>query len=166
VSYFTCYQVLGLRPGASAAQVQRAYKTLAMRYHPDRAPNDPDCHRLFCQATEAYNILKDVCAARAAAMSVGACPRCERMLELFRGVNGCWWCADCLLNRRRRFLPLPCFQRIRCVVAVALQCLAGYCVMVSHVNDDWRPGAAAGFFVLASLMALAHNFLSADVIER
>ena len=53
------YEVLGVDHGASEADVKKAYRRLAMRYHPDRNPDDADSEERFKEATEAYEILAD-----------------------------------------------------------------------------------------------------------
>ncbi len=52
------YQVFGLTESASKAEVKRAYRKLAMKYHPDRN-DDPKAHKLFLDLTEAYQIIID-----------------------------------------------------------------------------------------------------------
>lgn len=53
------YDVLGLTRGASSDEVKKAYRRLAMRYHPDRNPEDSDSEGKFKEATEAYEVLND-----------------------------------------------------------------------------------------------------------
>ncbi|MCA0187415.1 MAG: DnaJ domain-containing protein, partial [Proteobacteria bacterium] len=43
------HQILGVKPDASAAEIKRAFKRMAMRWHPDRNP-DPDAHEQFRRA--------------------------------------------------------------------------------------------------------------------
>ena len=50
------HQVLGVTPDASAAEIKRAYKRLAMRWHPDRNP-DPRAHDQFRLVREAFERL-------------------------------------------------------------------------------------------------------------
>jgi DnaJ-class molecular chaperone len=50
------YKVLGVAEGASAAQIRRAYRRLAMRYHPDRN-GSPEAAEKFKQVREAYAVL-------------------------------------------------------------------------------------------------------------
>ncbi len=54
-----CYELLGLQKGAGAEEIKKAYRTLAMKYHPDRNPGDKAAEQKFKEATEAYEILKD-----------------------------------------------------------------------------------------------------------
>ncbi|QDU68079.1 molecular chaperone DnaJ [Engelhardtia mirabilis] len=53
------YEVLGIERNAGADDIKRAYRKLAMQYHPDRNPDDPDAERKFKEAAEAYDILGD-----------------------------------------------------------------------------------------------------------
>jgi molecular chaperone DnaJ len=53
------YAVLGLEPGASIADIKRAYRRLARRYHPGINPGDRAAEALFHRITEAYETLVD-----------------------------------------------------------------------------------------------------------
>ncbi|MHC4262633.1 MAG: molecular chaperone DnaJ [Planctomycetota bacterium] len=53
------YEVLGLERGASADDIKRSYRKLAMQYHPDRNPDDPEAESKFKEAAEAYDVLSD-----------------------------------------------------------------------------------------------------------
>ena len=54
------YEVLGISKSASADEIKKAYRRLAMKYHPDRNSDDKDgAERKFKEAKEAYEVLKD-----------------------------------------------------------------------------------------------------------
>ena len=53
------YEVLGLDRGADEGDLKKAYRRLAMKYHPDRNPDDPEAEEKFKEASEAYEILTD-----------------------------------------------------------------------------------------------------------
>ncbi len=54
-----CYEVLGVARDASQADVKKAYRRMAMQYHPDRNPDDPDAAEKFKEAARAYEVLSD-----------------------------------------------------------------------------------------------------------
>ena len=54
-----CYEVLGIEKNASSAEIKKAYRKLAMKFHPDRNPDDKTAEQKFKDANEAYDILKD-----------------------------------------------------------------------------------------------------------
>ena len=47
------YEVLGLERKASEAEIKQAYRRLAMKYHPDRNPDDPQAEERFKEVKEA-----------------------------------------------------------------------------------------------------------------
>ena len=53
------YEVLGLERNASEDDLKKAYRKLAMKYHPDRNPDDKDAEAKFKEAAEAYDVLGD-----------------------------------------------------------------------------------------------------------
>lgn len=53
------YKILGVDKNASQDDIKKAYKKLALKYHPDRNPNDKSAEAKFKEASEAYEVLGD-----------------------------------------------------------------------------------------------------------
>ncbi|MBI4508496.1 MAG: molecular chaperone DnaJ [Deltaproteobacteria bacterium] len=54
------YEVLGLQRNADPSEIKKAYRRLAMEYHPDRNPGDKSAEEKFKEAAEAYEVLSDL----------------------------------------------------------------------------------------------------------
>src|SRR5215204_5143049 len=53
------YQQLGVKRGASEAEIKKAYRSLAKQLHPDRNKDNPRAGERFAQVTKAYDLLSD-----------------------------------------------------------------------------------------------------------
>jgi len=53
------YKVLGVGKNASADEIKRAYRRMAMKYHPDKNPDDKEAETKFKECAEAYEVLSD-----------------------------------------------------------------------------------------------------------
>src|SRR6478672_5036406 len=53
------YQRLGVKRGASEAEIKKAYRSLAKQLHPDRNKDNPNTAKRFGEVTQAYDLLSD-----------------------------------------------------------------------------------------------------------
>jgi len=59
MDYKDYYKILGVERNASEDDIRKAYRKLAMKYHPDRNPNDKEAEERFKEINEAYQVLSD-----------------------------------------------------------------------------------------------------------
>jgi molecular chaperone DnaJ len=53
------YEILGISRNASESELKKAYRQLALKFHPDKNDGDPEAEEKFKEAAEAYEVLKD-----------------------------------------------------------------------------------------------------------
>ena len=53
------YKILGVDENATQDEIKKAYRKLAIKFHPDKNPNDKSAEEKFKEATEAYEVLGD-----------------------------------------------------------------------------------------------------------
>jgi len=56
---YNYYAILGVEMGASENDIKKAFRKLALRYHPDKNPGNPEAERRFKEIASAYDVLAD-----------------------------------------------------------------------------------------------------------
>lgn len=164
MTYLACYETLCVKPGASMSEIHRAYKLLALQYHPDRAGGHPQSREAFCRITEAYATLRKAFEFKNHEGLAGPCSQCGDIDYLFKGVDGQPRCTACLLAQRRRLLPMPSMKTVRCVLSIILQIVAVYCLVISVQRESIRAGLVGLGSLFAALVALTWDVLTSFIV--
>ena len=59
MEYKDYYKILGVNKNATDAEIKSAFRKLALQYHPDKNPDNPQAEEMFKEINEAYQVLSD-----------------------------------------------------------------------------------------------------------
>ena len=78
------YEILGVNKSSSDDEIKKAYRKIAIKYHPDKNPDNKSAEEKFKEAAEAYSVLSD--------------SEKRQRYDQFghAGVKWCWWRARVL----------------------------------------------------------------------
>lgn len=150
-------RVLGLPEAASAAEIKRAYRYWAQRFHPDKNAGDAAARRHFDTICKAYRALMRHARLVAHNTPVGKCCICGEFREAVVGLDGQTRCPDCVLRPGGRLcLPMPSFVVVNCWAAIVLLITCLYLLIQAVHTQElvyalWA--TAAGVGVLVALAA-------------
>ncbi|GMV97484.1 MAG: J domain-containing protein [Phycisphaerae bacterium] len=151
-----CLRLLELPESATVAEIKRAYRRLAQRFHPDKQGQDETSRGRFIAVVRAYRCLMRTARLVEKGRPIGRCCVCRRFGEVSVGLDGLVRCPACLLRPGGRpLLPLPVFTVVRCLSAAALLVVAVFLMFSALRNRSILAAAAAFLTGLAALIALA-----------
>lgn len=152
-------QVLGLGSAATPAEIRRAYRHLALRYHPDKHGGSEVARRQFSEIATAYRTLMRAARATASGVRVGECCECQEFGEVGVGPDGRPRCAPCALYGPRRMLPLPALVVVRCVGTIIMLAVTAWLLMQALSSGRASHALLAFLAGMASLLILAGTCL-------
>ncbi len=160
--------VLGLPEWASMEEIKRAYRRLALQYHPDRVGNDPAAQKRFIVVTRAYRRLHHAGRAMKRHQPVGTCLHCGEFGAVHIGLDGYGRCDACVLRHREggRLLPLPTLVIVRCLACIVLIGLSVMLTLGALANGDFTWGLGGFLSGWAALIALAWTCISVEHCAR
>ncbi|RKY15915.1 MAG: molecular chaperone DnaJ [Planctomycetota bacterium] len=124
------YEILGVRRDATEEEIRQAYRRLALKYHPDRNPNDKQAEEKFKEIVEAYEVLSDPekrriydtygSAGVSGRVHVDHIPTIEEIMSAFFGGDPFGDLIDFVTGRRSQRQRTQ-GETLRCEVTVSLE---------------------------------------------
>jgi hypothetical protein len=150
-----CFRVLGLPDAASPAEIKRAYRRMAQRFHPDKNRGDELARRHFDTISDAYRFLMRTARLVEKGTPLGTCCVCREFGEVVVGIDGRSRCPKCVLRPGGRLLlPMPVYTIASGAGAFVLLGVAIYLLLRATATGDivYAAGAfAAGLGAIAAV---------------
>lgn len=131
-------KLLELGHSASAEDIQRAWRRLVHRWHPDHSPGDDYARDRFIEICRAYRTLIRVARAAREGRTVGTCWHCGDFGEVLASPDGQPRCSVCIFRPGGgRLLPPPSLIIVKCTATLALFMLSAGLLYVASLSGAW-----------------------------
>lgn len=156
-----CMRMLELGHSASVEDIQRAWRRLARRWHPDHCGDDEVSRSRFIEICRAYRTLIRAARASREGRPVGTCWQCGEFGEVLSAPDGQPRCSTCIFRPGGgRLLPPPALIVVKCSITLAMLLLSAGLLYTAGVTERPLPAMLGMVACVAGMAALAWTCLS------